>query len=484
MLAGGELNLSLGRVQTGTDALDEITEGGFPRGSLIILAGNPGSGKTVFAANFLCKGTRLNEVGVFASFVESKENFAVNMSKHFGTDCEECIRSGKVVFLDLATLREGGAPTVLQTILDKVERTGAKRLVMDSYSALSLAFDRKLDARVIIQTILGKVVRHLGCTTILVVEIPFGENHVGTGVEEFIADGVIKLGADVLDGRLLRTLEVVKLRGTRLAERKLLFTLEGGIKVLPPFRVFPVDKPQRFRPIPDPPGRFSTGSEQLDRILGGGYPIFSTVLFEVESGVTTVQSQLVLAQTVRNFMAKGRTGIMIPSSGVDYKVLKPQALRVGFTEEEVNRQLRICILRSSETAKEPYLVALDGENIEQDNQRISELEDDRMKETKQPLVSATAYDPRIAIYGLDAAMKMAMIEAARVRQKGNLAITVLRPGYGAASVILGEVVDVHLKIAERHGAVVLYGIKPRTNLYVVEMDTSRGYSVPKLTSVV
>jgi len=44
------------RVPTGISGLDEVLGGGFPRGSLVILAGNPGTGKTIFSATFLYNG--------------------------------------------------------------------------------------------------------------------------------------------------------------------------------------------------------------------------------------------------------------------------------------------------------------------------------------------------------------------------------------------------------------------------------------------
>jgi KaiC/GvpD/RAD55 family RecA-like ATPase len=476
--------MDLERAPTGADGLDEMIEGGFPRGSLIIVAGNPGSGKTVFATQFLCKGAHSDEPVVFASFGEGREAFIADTSKHFQCNAEECIRNGKIAFLDLAALREGGAPTVLQTILDRVEKLGARRLVIDSFSAMALGFERKLETRIILQTILVKVVKQLGCTTVLTAEVPFGQEYVGTGVEEFVADGVIKLTSEMVEDRPLRVVEIEKLRRTRLPDRKFVFTLESGFRVFPPFKAKLVEKSQRFQPIPDQPGKFSTGCEELDRIIGGGYPVGSTVLFELDKGIPDSQAQLILGQTVRNFMFKGRAGIMIPSARVDTKMMKLAAMRVGLTEDEVNRYLRFCLVHFSGTRSEPFVVPLTGEDIDQDGKQIIELEEERMKETGQPVVVVGGYDSGIATYGMEAMMKTAVIDAARARDRGNLNIVVLRAGYGAASLAIGEMADQHFKLIERSGALILYGIKPRTNLLVVEMDSSKGYPAPKLTPMV
>ena len=59
------------RVPTGINSLDALIEGGFPRGSLILLAGNPGTGKTIFSMQFLFKGAEdYGESGIYVSFAE------------------------------------------------------------------------------------------------------------------------------------------------------------------------------------------------------------------------------------------------------------------------------------------------------------------------------------------------------------------------------------------------------------------------------
>ena len=68
--------MSIKRISTGVDNLDSIVEGGFPRGSLTLLAGNPGTGKTVFSAQFLWVGAeKYDENGVYVSFAEKGKHF-------------------------------------------------------------------------------------------------------------------------------------------------------------------------------------------------------------------------------------------------------------------------------------------------------------------------------------------------------------------------------------------------------------------------
>ncbi|TJW91996.1 MAG: circadian clock protein KaiC, partial [Mesorhizobium sp.] len=76
----------LDRVKTGIEAFDDLVMGGLPRGRTTIVGGTPGSGKTVFATQFLAHGiTVLDEPGIFVTFEESPADIEVNMAS-FGWD--------------------------------------------------------------------------------------------------------------------------------------------------------------------------------------------------------------------------------------------------------------------------------------------------------------------------------------------------------------------------------------------------------------
>lgn len=185
--------MELKRIPTGIYGLDNLIGGGFPKGDLILLAGNPGTGKTIFSAQFLYRGAaEFGDKGIYVSFAESREVFYSHMLS-FGFDFAKLEREGKFKFLDMVTTREGGVSTVMEMVLGEIHALGAKRLVLDSFSAMASAFKEPIDARIIVHTILSKIVRQAGCTTLLLVEIPTGMEQVGLGIEEFVADGVITL---------------------------------------------------------------------------------------------------------------------------------------------------------------------------------------------------------------------------------------------------------------------------------------------------
>lgn len=208
-----ELSVLSNRVSTGIVGLDEMIEGGFPRGSLILLAGSPGSGKTIASAFFLHHGARdLDENGIYVSFAERREFFLDNM-KRFGLDFETLESQGKFRFLDVMTTREESVSSTLGMVLREVSETNAKRLVVDSFTAMAQAFKRRIDARIILHLI-DKLMRQTNCTTLLLVELPTGSKTLGLGFEEFVADGIILFETiDEKEGIRKRAV-IRKMRGT------------------------------------------------------------------------------------------------------------------------------------------------------------------------------------------------------------------------------------------------------------------------------
>ena len=78
------------RISTGNEQLDTLLDGGFLRNSMILLAGNPGAGKTILSSNFIYQGALLDEPGVYACFAETRKRLIQDMKK-FGIDFEKVV---------------------------------------------------------------------------------------------------------------------------------------------------------------------------------------------------------------------------------------------------------------------------------------------------------------------------------------------------------------------------------------------------------
>jgi len=473
------------RIKTGIEDLDEVIEGGFPKGSLILLAGEPGVGKTVFSMQFLVKGCELNEPSVYVSFAEAKNTLIENFSRHLGVDLAKLEAEGKLKILDFTVMKEEGVSAILEAILGEVKAFKAKRLIIDSFSAMAQAFKEPIDVRIIVHTILSRIVREMNCTTIMMEEVPIGRAEIGLSMEEFVADGVLRLRAGELDGRLFREMEIVKLRGVELKERKLAYTLKNGFKVFSPFKPKLIEKPRRFQPIPNPPGKYSTGIKDLDEILNGGFNEGDTILLEIDKNIAIFEYLLVLTPIVLNFIAQGRGALLIPSLGVDAEKARAIGLSYGLTDDEINRLLRIFEPRPlSEGESKPYVMGFGAEDPWAVYSKYVEIEEELRQATNQPIISVSSANTLASYYGEAVCEKILGQEAIRIRKHRSLGIILMKPGYENLTRRLSSIITTHLKIVREHGCLLLYGLNPRTGLYAVEMDTSKGYPLPKLTPIV
>ncbi len=226
--------MQIERVPTGISGLDSLIQGGFPRSSLILLAGHPGSGKTAMGGQFLYSGAASHqEKGVYVSFAEGRSPL-LDFMNALGIDMATQEKLGNIRIMDMVTVKEEGLSTVLQEVLDAIHSLKAQRLVIDSFSAMAQAFTREIEARIMLHTILSKIVRGMGCTTIMTCEIPWGSERVGMGIEEFIADGIILVSSFVENLAIKRRLLIVKLRGTDHSVRYHDLILSSrGVKVVP-----------------------------------------------------------------------------------------------------------------------------------------------------------------------------------------------------------------------------------------------------------
>lgn len=223
------------RIPTGVEKLDEILQGGFPEGSTILIAGGPGTGKTILAAQFIYLGAaKYREKGIFVTFEEGAESFKNNMLT-LGWNFDNLQKKQQVEILDLLSLKETDkAEAALDEIIETVRVMGAKRLVIDSITALTVVFRSMAEVRTLI-SVLQKVLRRLGCTTVLTAEIPWGSSRLGTGVEEFLSDGIIMLEMVSRENFLRRRLIVLKMRATDLNLRYYQYNISKniGVELLP-----------------------------------------------------------------------------------------------------------------------------------------------------------------------------------------------------------------------------------------------------------
>ncbi|MDQ4070986.1 MAG: circadian clock protein KaiC [Actinomycetota bacterium] len=331
---------SLPRVEVGVPGLDLITSGGLPRHRLTLVSGTAGSGKTVFAAQFLASGIiGRDERGVFVTFEERPEGIRRNM-KSFAWDIAAWEAEHRWAFVD-ASLQHADvvfagkdydlAP-LLSRITNAVERTGATRVALDSVGALVAQFDHVAPARQALFQLAASL-EASGVTTVMTAERAEDYGPVARlGFEEFVADNVVIL-RNALDGeKRRRTIEVLKMRGCSHLKGEHLFTLlDEGIVIVPvAVASFPYGTSTR---------RLTCGVRPVDEMLNGG--LFEKSLWLVAGPTGTGKSFLATHFVAGGVQAGERALLHSFEESHDQLVRNAAAWGVDLAPMEESGRLRI-----------------------------------------------------------------------------------------------------------------------------------------------
>jgi len=276
--------VTLRKVLTGIQGLDEITGGGLPQGRPTLVSGGAGSGKTMFGLEFLVRGaTQYNEPGVFMSFEETIPDLTTNAAS-LGFDLNQLVADRKL-FLDhvcisrneISETGEFDLDGLFIRIADAVQRVGAKRVVLDTIESLFAELPNPGILRAEIRRLFGWL-KEKGLTTVITAERDRPDKLTRHGIEEFVSDCVILMDHRILEEISTRRLRIIKYRGSTHGTNEYPFLIDQhGISVLP-ISSLGLDHPA-------PAVRISTGITRLDGMLGGqGFYRGSSILLSGTSG--------------------------------------------------------------------------------------------------------------------------------------------------------------------------------------------------------
>src|SRR6185437_5678556 len=181
---------------TGISGLDEITEGGLPKGRPTLICGDAGSGKTIFSIEFIVKGAmNYNEPGVFIAFEEKSEELAVNVAS-LGFDLNKLIAEKKIkidhVYIERSEIEETGEYDLEGLFIRlgyAIDSIGAKRVVLDTIETLFAGLTNEGILRAEIKR-LFKWLKDKGMTAMITDQQGEGKltRH---GLEEYVSDCLI-----------------------------------------------------------------------------------------------------------------------------------------------------------------------------------------------------------------------------------------------------------------------------------------------------
>jgi circadian clock protein KaiC len=222
------------RVPTGIKGFDDLIEGGFKKDSINLISGGPGGGKTLFAMQFLLTGIeKYNENVLYITFEEKKEKLYSDLLG-FGWDVGTYEKNKKFMFLEYTPeqvkklLVEGGG-----AIESLVEKYNVKRIVIDSITSFGLLYQDELtkkESALALFELIGK----WNCTALLTAQ------ETGDAEEQYISSAVgFETDSIMLlyhtknkQGRRIRAIEILKMRGTKHAEGAFAFEItKKGIEI-------------------------------------------------------------------------------------------------------------------------------------------------------------------------------------------------------------------------------------------------------------
>jgi circadian clock protein KaiC len=273
----------LDKASTGVNGLDDVLNGGLPRGRPTLVCGGAGCGKTLFGVQFLVKGAQLfGEPGAFIAFEEREHDLAENVAS-LGFDLSDLEARGLLsvdhVHIDPNEIVENGAYDLEGLFLRlglAIDSVGAKRVVIDTLETLFGGLSNYGIVRAELRRLFDWL-KDRGVTAIITAER--GEGRLTRhGLEEYVSDCVIVLDHRATDQVSTRRLRVVKYRGSTHGTNEYPFLIgSDGISVLP------ITSASLEYAVSDE--CVSTGIARLDSMLAGkGYFRGSTILVSGTAG--------------------------------------------------------------------------------------------------------------------------------------------------------------------------------------------------------
>ncbi|NHI88542.1 MAG: hypothetical protein EAX87_03405 [Candidatus Thorarchaeota archaeon] len=245
------------RVNSGVPGLDELLMGGFVKGRSTLIAGGPGTGKSILTWHFLFDGVEKGENGLLVSLDQTSEMIIDDMSD-FGWSPEDAMENGSLTILsgtlklvpaesgyeyvigfDHPLLREQPftVPRLAELVRKKAAEVNARRIVIDGLGPLLELAGNRSEIRQLVYGFIRDIVDS-DSTIILTHELKASDTAQNDEMPYFICDGVVVLNMLYTSGDYVRTMRVVKMRGANHTMHPIMFKIgTEGINAFPDARL-------------------------------------------------------------------------------------------------------------------------------------------------------------------------------------------------------------------------------------------------------
>ena len=462
------------------------------RGFKLLVKGEPGTGKTLFVLT-LCKAlkdkctpfyitTRVTPEELYTDypfikdFLSSKNildavaSTAVSPPEDLATVFKF---SDKPAFLQqLYTLAKNAEKPAL-IVIDSLEALKSNLNIMhESFSLEEALFEVSRDLK-------GNLV--------------FVSEKVDITPVDYMVDGIVVLGKSK-EERLIRYLQLVKIRGIEIENPTPIFTLINGEFKTLHFQVrsfydYVVNLGLKtFNYIKSSANFISTGIKYLDKILDGGYWNGTLNLVEIRKEVGDRYDYLYLP-TIINHILNGKSVFVVPPAGIPVEAFKNMLTKLTPTvsTEKFNELVRLVRFTKKvayeEEAFDPCILNLMGENIVDDYEKIK-LTVSEIRSKGKPTLIVLGLDTMQQIYGEEELSSIIGTLVIDAKQAGDVLMCLVKYGQKRIIDVLNHLADMHFVINTHEGTVLTYGVIPYTpNLHPSIHVEEEKYEV-KLTPIV
>ncbi len=346
----------------------------------------------------------------------------------------------------------------LHRLLSNMERP---LVILDSWEGIADYVPQ--EARMKVEQSLMAVLEDTQARMILVSERP----ETDTTLDQ-LADAIIVLHQKLIEDRRVREMEIRKLRGIPIRQERYLFTLAGGrLQYLEPFQFTLPEHTSMFRPLENTPTHMSTGSRDIDALLGGGVPRGSTVLLEIRGEVPFEGQVYVPLTALLNFLATNNAVMAFPYS--DYDPMRARLFVTQFMPEDVyNTNMRVF---TTDRVEDPVAIKFSLNPTEDFEKWLDTYSS--YKAQGKTIWMLMALDTVENFYG-QGVMNFLATVAGRAAVNKDIQSIVARPNLELTQKV-ANISQIHLVLTQRWGTLILYGVKPRTGFYGLQFTFDHGY---------
>lgn len=260
----------------GVEGLDELLKGALLPGTLVVVAGHPGAGKTTLGASMCYANAVKGRKCLYISVQEPKDKFMMYMDL-LGIRLKDLEKTGSFRYVKLPQMAGlGGGFDAVEFIDRQISEYRPDIVIVDSVTPILKAIGEDMKARSMLQEYFSEVLRRDGGLMVLLSEIPLLEASMGIGDIEFVADVIIFLKHSIERNRLVREVEIRKARGSPITLARVPFSIERGVGLRvwtpPSLEEIPGRRREMVYELPCSPIRDVIGRLYGGMVIYGAYP--------------------------------------------------------------------------------------------------------------------------------------------------------------------------------------------------------------------